>query len=120
MSCKTYHIKLNGKVYEVEVEEVKAGASIAPTAETIEKPKAEVKKSTTPSNSEAITAPMPGTITNILVKENESVKKGQVLAILEAMKMENEIVAPHDGVVSNISVDKGQNVNPGDTLLQMA
>ena len=46
MNCKTYHIKLNGKVYEVEIEEVKAGESIAPTAETIEKPKTEVEKST--------------------------------------------------------------------------
>ena len=63
---------------------------------------------------------MPGTITNILVKDGDSVKKGQVLAILEAMKMENEIVAPRDGAITVISVDKGQNVNPGDTLLQMA
>ncbi|WP_286233764.1 biotin/lipoyl-containing protein, partial [Romboutsia ilealis] len=71
-------------------------------------------------SSENITAPMPGTITNILVKDGDSVKKGQVLAILEAMKMENEIVAPRDGAITVISVDKGQNVNPGDTLLQMA
>ena len=63
---------------------------------------------------------MPGTITNILVKDGDSVKKGQVLAILEAMKMENEIVAPRDGAITVISVDKGQNVSPGDTLLKMA
>ena len=68
---------------------------------------------------ESITAPMPGTITNILVKENESVKRGQVLAILEAMKMENEIVAPCDGAIKSISIEKGQNVNLGDTLLKM-
>ena len=55
---------------------------------------------------------MPGTITNILVKEGDNVKKGQVLAILEAMKMENEIVAPRDGAVTL--------VNLGDTLLKMA
>jgi len=121
MSYKTYHIKLNGKVYEVEIEEVKASESIAPTAETIEKPQNEVKKEEqVVSGGESITAPMPGTITNILVKENDSVKKGQVLAILEAMKMENEIVAPCDGAITSISVDKGQNVNPGDTLLKMA
>lgn len=119
MSCKTYHIKLNGKVYEVEIEEVKAGESIAPTAETIEKPKTEVKKSTTPSNSETITAPMPGTITNILVKENESVKKGQVLAILEAMKMENEIFAPNDGTVKSVNISKGASVNVGDVLVTL-
>ena len=63
---------------------------------------------------------MPGTITNILVSNGQNVKKGQVLAILEAMKMENEIVAPRDGQVTNIAVDKGQNVNPGEVLLQMA
>ena len=63
---------------------------------------------------------MPGTITNILVKENETVKRGQVLAILEAMKMENEIVAPCDGAIKSISIEKGQNVNLGDTLLKMA
>ena len=121
MSCKTYHVKLNGKVYEVEIEEVKLGESIAPTAETIEKSQNEVKKEQPiVSCGESITAPMPGTITNILVKEGDSIKKGQVLAILEAMKMENEIVAPCDGAITSISVDKGQNVNPGDTLLKMA
>ena len=111
MSSKTYHIKLNGKVYEVEIEESKV--------ET----KPEVKKEALKpvgDSSENITAPMPGTITNILVKEGDNVKKGQVLAILEAMKMENEIVAPRDGAVTLISVDKGQNVNPGETLLKMA
>ena len=89
MSSKTYHIKLNGKVYEVEIEEVKEGQNVAATSTPKEEPQQEVKK-------------------------------GQVLAILEAMKMENEIVAPHDGAVKAISVDKGQNVNPGETLLKMA
>ena len=120
MSSKTYHIKLNGKVYEVEIEEVKEGQNVAATSTPKEEPQQEVKKSQPVSNGESITAPMPGTITNILVKEGDNVKKGQVLAILEAMKMENEIVAPHDGAVKAISVDKGQNVNPGETLLKMA
>ena len=62
---------------------------------------------------------MPGTITNILVKEGDNVKKGQVLAILEAMKMENEIVAPIDGTVVSVDVEKGQNVNLGDSLVQI-
>ena len=57
---------------------------------------------------------------NILVKEGQSVKKGDVLAVLEAMKMENEIVAPVDGTVSAIHVEKGQNVNLGDTILEIA
>ena len=122
MSSKTYHIKLNGKVYEVEIEEVKEGQNVSSTSkvETKEQPQQEVKKAQPVSSGESITAPMPGTITNILVKEGDNVKKGQVLAILEAMKMENEIVAPRDGAVTLISVDKGQNVNLGDTLLKMA
>ena len=120
MSSKTYHIKLNGKVYEVEIEEVKEGQNVAATSTPKEEPQQEVKKAQPVSSGESITAPMPGTITNILVKEGDNVKKGQVLAILEAMKMENEIVAPHDGAVKAISVDKGQNVNLGDTLLKMA
>ena len=119
MSSKTYHIKLNGKVYEVEIEEVKEGQNVAATSTPKEEPQQEVKKAQPVSSGESITAPMPGTITNILVKEGDNVKKGQVLAILEAMKMENEIVAPRDGAVKAISVDKGQNVNPGETLLKI-
>ncbi len=57
---------------------------------------------------------------NILVKEGQAVKKGDVLAVLEAMKMENEIIAPVDGTVSAIHVEKGQNVNLGDTILEIA
>lgn len=121
MSSKTYHIKLNGKVYEVEIEEVNTSQNVSSTPKVETKP--EVKKEDSKpvgDSTENITAPMPGTITNILVKDGDSVKKGQVLAILEAMKMENEIVAPRDGAITVISVDKGQNVNPGDTLLKMA
>ena len=112
MSTKTYHIKLNGKVYEVEIEEVQSGqAQVAATTQE--------QKKTTPvsGNGEEITAPMPGSMSNILVKENQVVKKGDVLAILEAMKMENEIISPVDGTISSINVDKGQNVNLGDVIV---
>ena len=119
MSYKTYHVKLNGKVYEVEIEEVNCSENTSPT-KTLENIQNESKKESILNCDESITAPMPGTITNILVKENESVKRGQVLAILEAMKMENEIVAPCDGAIKSISIEKGQNVNLGDTLLKMA
>ncbi len=114
MNAKKYHITLNGKVYEVEIEEVSSTDQVA---------KQEIKQDVAPTsiqNSESITAPMPGTIINVLVKEGQAVKKGQVVAILEAMKMENEIVAPVDGVVEAISVGKGQNVNLGDDLLEIA
>ncbi|MGL5314372.1 MAG: biotin/lipoyl-containing protein [Peptostreptococcaceae bacterium] len=117
MSAKTYHITLNGKTYEVQIEEVAAGttpkqtAAPAPAAAPVAKPA---------GNGEKVTAPMPGTILNVLVKEGQAVKKGDVVAVLEAMKMENEIVAPVDGQVASISVDKGQNVNLGDSLLEIA
>lgn len=107
MSAKTYHITLNGKVYEVQIEEVAVGTTPKQTAEPA-------------GNGEKVTAPMPGTILNVLVKEGQVVKKGDVVAVLEAMKMENEIVAPVDGQVASISVDKGQNVNLGDSLLEIA
>ena len=108
MSAKTYHITLNGKIYEVEIEEVKKGER--------PQPKKEVQVS---GSGEAIDAPMPGTIVNIMVSNGDKVKKGQVIAILEAMKMENEIVAPIDGTVISVDVEKGQNVNLGDSLLQI-
>lgn len=117
MSAKTYHITLNGKVYEVEIEEVKAGQK---PKSTVAEPKVECKKEVAATEAgEAVEAPMPGTIVNINVKNGDTVKKGQVVAILEAMKMENEIVAPIDGTVVSVDVEKGQNVNLGDSLLQI-
>ena len=117
MSAKTYHITLNGKVYEVEIEEVKKGEKTQPT--THEKSPQPKKVSKTVGSGETIDAPMPGTIVNITVNNGDKVKKGQVIAILEAMKMENEIVAPIDGTVISIDVEKGQNVNLGDSLVQI-
>ena len=114
MSAKTYHITLNGKVYEVEIEEVKAGQKPQPTATPKVQPKKEVA-----ATGSAVEAPMPGTIVNVNVKNGDAVKKGQVVAILEAMKMENEIVAPIDGTVVSVDVEKGQNVNLGDSLVQI-
>jgi biotin carboxyl carrier protein len=114
MSAKTYHITLNGKVYEVEIEEVAAGTTPKQTTAPA------AVKSAANTSGESVTAPMPGTIVNVLVKQGQSVKKGQVLAILEAMKMENEIVAPVDGQVASISVNKGQNVNLGDSIVEIA
>ncbi|WP_270647788.1 DUF2118 domain-containing protein [Paeniclostridium hominis] len=117
MSAKTYHIKLNGKVYEVEIEEVQNGENPKPTVQNVaQQPKKEVAST---GSGEAIDAPMPGTIVNLMVKNGDSVKKGQVVAILEAMKMENEIVAPIDGTVVSVDVEKGQNVNLGDSLVQI-
>lgn len=116
MSIKTYNVKLNGKVYEVEIEEVKAGSQPTMSATPAAAPKA----SAPAGAGQAVEAPLQGSMFNILVKEGQAVKKGDVLAVLEAMKMENEIIAPVDGTVSAIHVEKGQNVNLGDTILEIA
>ena len=110
MSSKTYHIKLNGKVYEVEIEEVKEGQNVAATSTPKEQPQQEVKKAQPVSSGESITAPMPGTITNILVKEGDTVTKNMPLMIVEAMKMETTFVSKINGTVDKIyvNVKKGQ------------
>ncbi|MEG2702873.1 MAG: biotin/lipoyl-containing protein, partial [Clostridia bacterium] len=69
------------------------------------------------SGGEKESAPMPGTILDVKVAQGASFKKGDVLLILEAMKMENEIMAPRDGVVKQIVTTKGASVNSGDTLM---
>ncbi|OOB77199.1 MAG: acetyl-CoA carboxylase biotin carboxyl carrier protein subunit [Epulopiscium sp. Nele67-Bin002] len=117
MNAKTYHITLNGKVFEVQVEEVAAGQPMpTPTAA----PAAPAPAAAAPAGSgQTITAPMPGTILNVAVRSGQHVKKGDVVAILEAMKMENEIVSPADGTVGNISVDKGQAVELGAAILEI-
>jgi glutaconyl-CoA/methylmalonyl-CoA decarboxylase subunit gamma len=116
MSSKTYHIKLNGKVYEVEIEEVQPGQVPQQEAKVDEKS----MKATAGQGGEEIKAPMPGNLLDIVVKEGQVVKKGEVVAILEAMKMENEIVAPGDGQIVSINVEKGQNINMGDVILKIA
>ena len=112
---KVYKVKVNGKVYEVEIESVseQAGSIQAPKAEAAKAPVQPV------SNGEGtpLKAPMQGTILAVNVKEGDTVKKGDVVAILEAMKLENEIVANSDGVVKQVAVTKGQTVNNQDTII---
>lgn len=126
-----YIVTINDKNYEVEVE--KGQASIIKTTQpVIPQPVIPVPAahSTPPSTQaassgstnltgEPIKAPMPGTILNIKVSAGSSVKKGETLLILEAMKMENEISAPREGVVSEILVSKGASVSTGDVLLAL-
>lgn len=115
---RKYIVTVNGNKYEVEVEEVgfEGSAEIAPEKK-IEETKKETAVSKKPGNGEtAVKSPMPGTILDIKVKEGQSVKKGDVLFILEAMKMENEIMAGEDGVVVKIAVPKGAQVNTDDLL----
>ena len=120
---KNYTITVNGNVYEVTVEEGFTGAASAPVAAAPKAaPKAAPAAAPAPAapagaaGAVAITAPMPGKILGVKASAGQAVKKGQVLLILEAMKMENEIVAPQDGTVATINVAAGDSVEPGATL----
>ncbi len=118
---KYYNITVNGVAYSVSVEETAAGAApvaaAAPAAPAA--PKAAPKAAAGAAGAVAVKAPMPGNILDVKVKAGASVKAGDVLVILEAMKMENEIVAPQDGTVASINVNKGDTVNSGDVLVSM-
>ena len=122
---KYYNITVNGVAYSVSVEETAAGA--APVAAAPAAPKAPAAPAAAPkaaapagaAGAVSVKAPMPGNILDVKVAAGASVKAGDVLVILEAMKMENEIVAPQDGTVASINVHKGDTVNSGDVLVSM-
>ena len=118
---RKFNVTVNGLVYEVEVEEVGGAAPVAapvaapapaaaPKAAAPAAPKAAAPAATGKAGSVAIKAPMPGTILKVNVKVGDSVKKGDVVCVLEAMKMENDICAPEDGVVSSVEVSQGASV----------
>ena len=118
---KYYNITVNGVAYSVSVEETAAGAApvaaAAPAAPAAPKaapaPAAAPKAGAGAAGAVTVKAPMPGNILDV------KVKAGDVLVILEAMKMENEIVAPQDGTVASVNVNKGDTVNSGDVLVSM-
>ncbi len=123
---KYYNISVNGVAYSVSVEETAAGAApvAAPAAPAAPKAPAApaAPKAAAPAGAAGavtVKAPMPGNILDVKVAAGASVKAGDVLVILEAMKMENEIVAPQDGTVASVNVNKGDTVNSGDTLVSM-
>ena len=127
---KYYNITVNGVAYSVSVEETAAGAApvaaapvaAAPVAAPVAPkaaPAAAPKAAAGAAGAVTVKAPMPGNILDVKVAAGASVKAGDVLVILEAMKMENEIVAPQDGTVASINVNKGDTVNSGDVLVSM-
>lgn len=144
---RKFLIKVNGSQYEVEVEEIRDGSfaipamsiptvaasapaapaavqpeapAAAPVAVPAEKPAQAAKPvSNGAVGTVKISAPMPGTILKVVAKPGDKVKKGQVLVILEAMKMENEIVAPSEGIVATINVTSGTSVNAGELLASL-
>ena len=112
---RKYRVTVNGTVYEVELEEITGAVPAAAPAPAAEKPAAPVPAAPA-GEGERITSPMPGTILAVNVTPGQSVKKGDVLMILEAMKMENEIMCPRDGVVSSVQAAKGAAVESGTLL----
>ena len=121
---KQYNVKVNGITYEVEVEEVDSEFSIADTPVAIieqtpvkVKPLAKTQVKKIPVACEKIECPMPGTVLKVNVSPGDDIKKGYVMFILEAMKMENEIMAPRDAKVIEVSVASGATVNNGDVLV---
>ena len=120
---KMYKVNVNGNLYEITLEvidkaDVKAPAAAAPAAPAAPAPAA--APAAAPAGAETVTAPMPGTILSVNVQNGASVKKGDVLFILEAMKMENEIMAPRDGVIASVNTTKGSSVEAGTVLCSLS
>ena len=128
-----YKVTLNGRTYEVEVEAGKAmlldeyeaivpsapAAAPAPVAAApvAAAPAAAPAAAAAPVAGEAVSAPMPGTILKVNVTAGQAVKEGDLLVVLEAMKMENEIFAPKAGTIAQVLVNKGSSVDTGATLV---
>lgn len=109
---KKYRVTVNGTAYEIQLEELTgaAPAAAAPAAAPA------APAAPAPAGGEQVTSPMPGTILDVRVTPGAAVKKGQVLMILEAMKMENEIMCPCDGTVASVNTSKGAAVESGTLL----
>ncbi len=119
---KNYTITVNGNVYDVTVEENGAGGVSAPVAAPVKAAPKAAPKAAAPAGAQGsvkVNAPMPGKVLKVSASNGQAVKKGEVLLILEAMKMENEIVAPQDGTVASINVAVGDSVEAGAVLATM-
>lgn len=119
---KNLKITVNGVSYDVQVEET--GAASAPAATAASAPAPAPKAAPAPAapavaGGEPVKAPMPGTIVSVAVSNGQEVKTGDVLVVLEAMKMENEIKAPKDGKIVSVSVNKGDAVESGAELVSI-
>ena len=122
---RKFQVTVNGNTYEVEVEELGAGASVAaapyvaPVQVAQATPKAVAPVVPAPvasTGAHKVVAPMPGKIVDVKVSVGQTIKEGDLVAILEAMKMENEIMAGVDGVVTSVSVNAGATVEAGTAL----
>lgn len=132
---KAYRVNVNGKVYEVEVEEITAGgqqtvaaAPVAPAPAPAAPKPAPVAPAPAPTpapapkaaaTGEIVEAPMPGTIVDIKVKVGDTVKEGDLVAVIEAMKMETDLFSTKSGVVTAVNAGKGASVNTGDAIITL-
>ena len=126
---RKFNITVNGKTYEVDVEEVGAVSTPAPVASApapapAAAPRAAPAPAAAPKaagtmGAKKVEAPMPGTIVSVKVNVGDKVESGTLVAVLEAMKMENEIFAGADGVVASVNVNSGDSVNTGDVLVSL-
>ena len=117
---KNYRITVNGVAYDVAVEEMGEGAAAsAPAPAAAPKPAAPKAAPAAGAGAIKINSPMPGNILSVKASAGQAVKKGDVLMILEAMKMENEICAPQDGTIASVQVSAGDSVESGDVLVTM-
>ena len=137
---KKFNVKVNGVSYEVEIEEIDENnvqnitckvpstspvqtTTSSPTISTPPQPQvqtpppAKAKQSADTINGQKVTAPMPGKIMTICFAQGETVKKGEPVVILEAMKMQNELLSPCDGVVQSLNISEGQNVKSGEVIM---
>jgi biotin carboxyl carrier protein len=121
---RNFQVTVNGNTYEVAVEEVGNGQVAtpvsAPAAVSTKVATPAAKPATAaPAGATKVTAPMQGKIVDVKVSQGQQVKEGDVLAILEAMKMENEVVAPKAGTVASVNVSAGQSVDTGDLIVSL-
>jgi len=107
---KKYHVNVNGNDYEIAIELIDESEAKAVI------PQKAITQVATPAGGEKITSPMPGNILGINVSAGDLVKKGQTLMVLEAMKMENEIMSPIDGTIVSLNTTKGATVESGALL----
>ncbi|MBR1483530.1 MAG: DUF2118 domain-containing protein [Ruminococcus sp.] len=119
---KNLRITVNGTAYDVQVEELgesAAPAAAAPAAKAAPAPAAKPAAPAGAAGSVVVKAPMPGTVVNIVVSAGQSVKAGDDLVFIEAMKMETPVKAPQDGTVATIDVAKGEAVDSGKVLVTL-
>ena len=117
---KAYKVTVNGNVYEITLEVIDKADIKAPAAPAAAPVAAPAAPAPVAAGAQTITAPMPGTILKVNVANGQAVKKGDVLMVLEAMKMENEIMAPADATVASVNINAGASVEAGTVLCTLA